>query len=345
MSIQGLGNYGALSDDFMASQYFKQFAGTAQSAATSGYYNIPQIQGNYYQQPQVDTFQKQDGSTVGAGILNGLAAGAATGAGLYYFGTKPAGEKELTKGFVNEFNKEYVKNLRNKATEEALKARNIKADTLQNLSEFSKSGDTAKLSKDAADYLSSKGLSGSKEDAAKALKEIKDEIAGKVDIHDVSLQNQKLAQYNNLENTFKNLPDRKKATLEKFLTDNADEFGLKGADDTATKTNIQNYLKDKKAVNKIKTHINTKIQTQKQAAENASNVLDEVFKLWNKDKKAFNTASTTEITKACENGLKNFKLKTAGKWGAAIAAAAAIGTWLFGSSSNKTEAKPQGYYA
>ena len=61
MPIPGLGyynNYGAyanaLSDDFMASQYFRQLADTAQNGI-SGYYST----GSYSNQPQTDTFEKQ----------------------------------------------------------------------------------------------------------------------------------------------------------------------------------------------------------------------------------------------------------------------------------------------
>ncbi len=343
MPIPGLGyynNYGAyanaLSDDFMASQYFRQLADTAQNGI-SGYYST----GSYSNQPQTDTFEKQESSSnFGKGLLYGGLTGAATGTGVYYLGTKPVGETELTKGFANEFNKQYVKNLKSKAMEEALKSRNLKKETIENLLEFSKSGDTTKLSKDASDYLTSKGLAGNKDDAAKALKEINDEIAGKVDIHDVNLQNQKLAKYKNLEDKFKALTDTKKSTLEKFLIENAEEFGLKGADDAATKLKVQNYmgtLKTSQIKSKIKSTISTQITNQKNSVKQAQNIYDDVFKLWNKDKKLFNAGATDEITKACENGLKNFKLKTAGKWGAIAAGAVALGTWLFGGSS-KTQA-------
>ena len=337
----GIGNnygayYNALSDDFMASQYFKQTAGGIQAGMGS----YPTNYG--YGQPQADTFQKQEGSSLGTGLLYGAIGGAATGAGTYFFNSSPVGEKELTKGFAKEFNKEYVKNLTQNAWKEALDSRNLKKETIKNLTEFMESGDASKLSKEASDYLTSKNFANTKEGAGKALKEILNEVSGKVDKFDVALQNKKLAQYQKLKETFKALPDKKGATLEKFLLEHADDFGLKGADEAATKANIKNYLTSAGSTNPkelIKAAIKDKIKTQKTAVKDASAIFDDVFKLWDKDQKVFNAGLTDDITKACENGLKNYKLKKAGKWGAIAAGVIAAGTWLFSkSTSSKAQA-------
>lgn len=72
-------------DDFLAQQYFAQQAGQIQGQGQGQTQNQPAFQG--YQQPQADTFQKS-GSGLTTGLTLGTIAGAGTGAGIYYFGTK-----------------------------------------------------------------------------------------------------------------------------------------------------------------------------------------------------------------------------------------------------------------
>ena len=89
-------------------------------------------------------------------------------------------------------------------------------------------------------------------------------------------------------------------------------------------------MKDKKAYANIKTIIQGKITNQETAVNRVAKVLDDVLNLWDKDKKVFTKGATEDITQACTKGLKNFKWKTAGKWGAIVSGADLILGSLFG---------------
>ena len=60
-----------------------------------------------------------------------------------------------------------------------------------------------------------------------------------------------------------------------------------------------------------------------------SNILKNLYANWDKDKKIFGGTMEKSLKTACEEGLKNFKWKTAGKWGLVAAGIIAAGTWLF----------------
>lgn len=130
----------------------------------------------------------------------------------------------------------------------------------------------------------------------------------------------------------------KRQALEDNLFINAKELGLEGKTQAETLNNVKRAAKEQIASAKIGKHINGKVKVGKAGVEGASNVLDEVFHLWNKDKNAFKKGATKEITEACKKGLSKFKMKKAGLIGAGIAAAVAVGTWLLGGSSAPKQA-------
>lgn len=370
--------YGAYNDDFMSSAYFNQLYGQngsqySQTGAGAA--------GGSQKTPSTDTFEKQGSSNLGTGLLLGTGAGAATGYGLYKTGYKmsPVGEKELAKGFANEFSSEYLKIMQEKYTKEVLTANgNLKPEVLKELKDFAaNTDDKFKLSKEAKDYLSKNGIA-AKPDAVETFVDgIDKQISTKVDPINIAKQNEILTKAENLKKGFSGLADHQQDTLKKFLADNREEFGITGKNTKEINTNIQKYLDDayntfdpvkkqnlenyftnnakklglegkdaaetaknvQKAVRErimareIGKNIGNKLKSGKAGVESASSVLDEVFHLWNKDKNAFKKGATKEITEACRKGLSKFKLKKAGLIGAGVAAAVAIGTWLFGGSS------------
>lgn len=305
---------GAMSDDFMAQQTFSNTNQNGGDQTT--------FQG--LQQPQTDTFEKS-GSGLSTGLKLGAAAGIGTAAGTYFFGTNPVGENGLKDGFIKEFGKEYTK----LQAANVLKTHKIKPEVYKELLNFKEGDDISKLSKEAKTYLTKHKIPKTQDGISQFVKGISDNILET----DINYQNKKLAGYKKLEEAFNGLPDKKKSTIHKFLTEHAEEFHLKGADDAATKANIDKFINTPKAYNNIKTTIKGKINTQEQAVKKATGVLDDVFKLWDKDKKLFNKSTTKEITEACTKGLKNFKWKTAGKWGAIAAGAGLILGWMFGGSN------------
>lgn len=384
MAVQGLGynpygfggyyNSSTMSDDFLANQYF----GHKYSV------NPDLLGGTNNNQPKVDSFEKQGSSNTGKGLLLGAGAGIGTGLAVNQWYTNPVGEKELSKGFTKQFSKEYGEIVRKNATENVFKNHNgLTSEIMKELDDFAFNGDASKLSKSAKKYLTKEGLAADQTAVENWIKSVNNEVSAIVDPKDISLQTEKLQKLETAKTGLKGLTDSKKATLEKFLTENADHFGLKGADEAATKTNIQNflnknrlgaldpttqanltnkyaakakelglegkttaetatnvrnYINEKLAKAEMTRNINGKIKTQKTATKNATQVLDEVFGLWNKDRKAFKAGSTKEITEACKNSLSKFKWKTAGKFGAIAAGVVALGVWMFGGSSNTAKA-------
>ena len=307
---------GGINDDFYGQQMFQNFKQyTGRDMRT--FHGI--------QEPQASFEKANSGeSGVSKGIKLGAVAGLGTAAGVYFYGTNPVGEKALKDGFIKEFGNEYTKI----QTANILKTNKLKPEIYKELLNFKEGDDISKLSKQAKAYLTKHNVPKTSEGISGFVKNISDEIHKT----DINYQNQKLAGYKKLEETFKALPDKKKSTIHKFLTDNAEKFGLKGAYDAATKTNVDNLLKDKKAYSKIHSTIKTKIKTQEQSVKNASGILDDVFSLWDKDKKVFNKATTKDVTEACSKGLKNFKWKSAGKWGAIAAGVGLVLGSLFGGS-------------
>lgn len=371
-------NLGANNDDFMSSAYFNQLYGqngSQYSQTGAGAAGVSQ------KTPSTDTFEKQGSSNLGTGLLLGTGAGAATGYGLYKTGWQmnPVGEKELAKGFANEFSSEYLKIMQEKYTKEVLTANgNLKPEVLKELKDFAaNTDDKFKLSKEAKDYLSKNGIA-AKPDAVETFVDgIDKQISTKVDPINIAKQNEILTKAENLKKGFSGLADHQQDTLKKFLADNREEFGITGKNTKEINTNIQKYLDDayntfdpvkkqnlenyftnnakklglegkdaaetaknvQKAVRErimareIGKNIGNKLKSGKAGVEGASDVLDEVFHLWNKDKNAFRKSASTEITQACRKGLSKFKLKKAGLIGAGVAAAVAVGAWLFGGSS------------
>lgn len=384
MAVQGLGynpygfggyyNSSTMSDDFLANQYF----GHKYSV------NPDLLGGTNNNQPKVDSFEKQGSSNTGKGLLLGAGAGIGTGLAVNQWYTNPVGEKELSKGFTKQFSKEYGEIVRKNATENVFKNHNgLTSEIMKELDDFAFNGDASKLSKSAKKYLTKEGLAADQTAVENWIKSVNNEVSAIVDPKDISLQTEKLQKLESTKTNLKALTDNKKATLEKFLTENADHFGLKGADEAATKANIQNFLSRdrfraldpakqlamenaiiKKAdalgltgknpaetskniknyINELlakaemQKNINGKIAAQKTVTKNATQVLDEVFGLWSKDRKAFKAGSTKEITEACKKGLSKFKFNKAGKFGAIAAGVVALGVWMFGGSSNTAKA-------
>lgn len=371
-------NLGANNDDFMSSAYFNQLYGQngsqySQTGAGAA--------GASQKTASTDTFEKQGSSNIGTGLLLGTGAGAAAGYGLYKTGWQmsPVGEKELAKGFANEFSSEYLKIMQEKYTKEVLTANgNLKPEVLKELKDFAaNTDDKFKLSKEAKDYLSNKKIAAKPDEVEKLVDGIEKQISAKVDPINIAKQNEILTKAENLQKGFRDLADKKQDTLKKFLADNREEFGITGKNTKEINTNIQKYIDDaytafdpakKQALeNKLFAdakklglegkdtaetwknvraaakeriasatmgkHINGKVKVGKAGVEGASDVLDEVFHLWNKDKNAFRKSASTEITQACRKGLSKFKLKRAGLIGAGVAAAVAVGAWLFGGTS------------
>ena len=377
MNPYGYGNYynsGVLTDDFMANQYF------------SNKYSVnPDLFcGAGPKQPKVDTFEKQSSSSnTGTGILLGAGAGVGTGLAVNKWFTNPVGEKELTKGFADKFSKEYTDIIRKNATETVYKSHGkLNADIMKELDDFAFHGDASKLSKAAKKVLTSEGVAANQTAVENFVKGINNDIANIVDPKDFNLQTQKLQNIQKVKEGLKGTATEKVA-LEKFLTENAEHLGLKGADEAATKTNIKNFLnkdrfsaldpaKQMKIENSvikkakelglegknpaetsknIKNYINqmlskaevtktlnTSVKAQEAVTKNATGVLDEVFGLWNKDRKAFKAGSTKEITQACEKSLSKFKWQKAGLWGAIAAGVVVAGSWLLGGSSAPAKA-------
>ena len=306
----------AMSDDIMAQQLANYYNQNQEQA------DSPSFQGN----PQTDTFERSN-PLLSSGQKLGLLGGIGTGAGMYFLGTNPVGEDALKQGFIKEFGKEYTKI----QTTNVLKARNLKPKVFKELLAFKEGDDISKLSKAAKTYLTKHGIAKTDKGITDFVRTVGDEIRET----DINYQNNKLAQYKNLEEGLKNLPDKKKATLRSFLENNAEALGLKGVDDAATKANIDNIMKDKKAYANVKAIIQGKISNQETVVNKATKVLDDVFNLWDKDKKVFTKGTTEDITQACTKGLKNFKWKTAGKWGAIVAGAGLVLGSLFGGGNKQ----------
>ncbi len=313
---------GLMSDDFYAQQMYQSYNETNGEGQKS---KQTSFQG--HQQPQTDTFEKSSGFTTG--LVTGGGLGGATAAGMYFFGSNPMDDKGLKAGFIEKFGEEYQKF----QTEKILKDNNIKPGIFKELMDF-EGDDLSKLSQETREYLSSNRITD-----AEGIKSHLKPITDKILETDINFQNQKLAGYKKLEEAFKALPNKNKKTVKQFVEEHIEELGLTKPAKQKKKSVIDSLLspfkKKKTLYEQVEALINKRITEQQKAVTKASNVLDEVVNLWDSDKKAFKAGTTTEITEACTKAFKNFKWKTAGKWGAIAAAAGLVLGWMFGGSSNK----------
>ncbi len=335
--IDGLGLYnnpyglynsystGAMNDDFMAQQIFQN---NGQNAAQPS--NQTSFQG--YQQPQADTFEKS-GSGFSTGLKLGLVGGAGTTAGMYFFGTNPVNDGKFNDNILKavDINVDQAAKTRaaeifaNKKAEILQKAGIPEYVNSENLKTYAKTGAGSQELKNAMNQQQAQAV-------YEELEKIDIEKIGKdayTETFEKTLEGRKdkLANLQTQRAKLEALADD--ADLEKFFKDNANTFGISGDEktiDAEAKKLAAKYKNKAGAISDYTTQI-TNQETLVKSTREALNT--KVAAYYDDAAKSLKASAPENIQKA----FKNFKLKTAGKWGAIAAGAGLILGCLF--SGNK----------
>lgn len=329
-------------DDFLAQQYFAQQAGQIQGQGQTQ--NQPAFQG--YQQPQADTFQKS-GSGLTTGLTLGAIAGAGTGAGIYYFGTNPIKDGKFNENFLGALDEaNYQDVLKNKKAELLTNAKKpILAKykindekTLEAIKKFVEAEDRTKLPKEILDLVPADMKVNPKD--AKIRLDLATKEIDEIKVDDINKEAEKLASKETLKFKNQHLNDLKtfeskisgladdisKTDLEKFITENAESFGIKG-DKAAIEAEAKRLAGKGKA--ELLTSHKAKITAQEDSIKATKESLGKMTKYWDDTAKAFKKDAPETLTKA----YKSFKWNKALKGGGIAAGVALVLGYLFGSNA------------
>lgn len=342
-----MGQSTGLNDDFMANAtgFNNQYAQLAQQQAL--------MQQLALQQPTTDTFQKSEG---GSGLNSGLKlaaiGGVGAGAGAYFFGDK------LGASFVKDgkFSDELLRAVENtpasvekiaeqrleQAKTKILKRFNMDDKTFKALQQFAKAKDVTKLKPEVRQLVKRAGINNQAEALTK-LTQINADF-GKIDSKGLTAKAEKLAEAGSLkgqtaqlaklqarENLIHTLADNaKKADIKKLITENAEQFGIKGDKATIEREAEALAKKFKSKAGGIKA-LKAEIAAQQQIVNTTRTSLNkQVAAHWDDAAKAFR-ADAPDVLK---NATKNFKWAKAGKFAAIAAGAGLVLGLMFGGNKS-----------
>ena len=322
---------GLMSDDFYAQQMYQSYNETNGEGQKS---KQTSFQG--HQQPQTDTFEKSGHSGLSTGLKLGLVGGAGTGIGMYFFGSDPVKDGKFNDDILNAIDINVEDTAKQKfqakfrqTQNEIFSKYNIPTDKGINIENLKSYLDTSSGVSDLSSV--------DKGDIQKAYDELT-----KIDVENIqkeayaeaidsTLQGQKnkLAKLQSCKSKLESLADD--ADLEKFFQENAETFGITG-DENAITTKAQELAKRYKNKAGALTDYTDKITNQEKLVNATREGLNSrVATYYDDAAKSLRASAPDNVQRA----FKNFKWKTAGKWGAIAAAVGLVLGWMFGGSSNK----------
>lgn len=312
-----------MNDDFLAQQLFAQQAGVAQTQ--------PAFQG--YQQPQSDTFQKSGSSGLSTGLKLATVGGLGTGAGMYFFGTNPVKDGKFNENIlkavdidVNEVSKNRALEILHEQKAKIFQNVNIpEGINMENIKTYAETGVAPQELKNAITQDKAKALyeEVKKIDLDKIATQAREETIGKT----LEGSQNKLAKLQAQKAKLESLADD--ANLEKFFKENASTFDIKGdeaAIEAEAKKLAGKYTNKAAAV----ADFTSKIDAQENFVKTTRESLNSKVAAYYDDATKSLKASAPENIK---NAFKNFKWKTAGKWGAIAAGVGLVLGCLFGGSN------------
>ncbi len=321
-------NYGLQNDDFMANLHFSQIAKTGEIPGAVNTANEDVLLRN----PEKDTFEKSGNVGLGEGILltaAGTGAGAAAGAFFLSNPIKDVKQQTLNSDFYKTMDKSELAKII-KTEQESLRGR-----LEYNLAQFVKAKSFEELPEDVQTFLKNRNFEKKTPDDAK-------EHLKKLDFDNDRFDLNKVAQ---------NLTEEYKGTeyYNKIIKTCEDNGILASVDKAATKEELKDLIVKNKeffGISGTEAEIAQKAETL--AAKGKNGVSTEAEKIINtakdflteRQKAIFkNVDSNGKLTANAEESVKtlfkDFKWQQAkkyGKWGAVIAASAAVLYSMFGGS-------------
>lgn len=333
-----------MNNDFMAQTMFgnTDTIGQQNSLYSNGYMGQNQLQS--------DEFQKQGGNGLAGAGIGAVIGGGATAAATYFLATDPIKDGKVNQNLLEVLSKENYANAKaakykelfGKEMETILSANGIKDleqyNAIKQLSEVPSVND---LPANIRKLLPANVQSSAR--AQQLMDQMKPAVE-KIDTeklmqratkyadshHSLQFNQTELSKFKQLEEKIGTLKkDATPAEIKKFITENAEQFGLKG-----TKVEIANQAEalvqtygTQEAL--LKNYQNKSAAITKRI--NAINLnLDNQFKsYWEEGTKTFKKDTPEVLTKA----FKKFKISKAGKFGAIAAAIGAGIGLLFGSNA------------
>lgn len=325
----------SMSDDFM---YNAALSSNPQQAAMQ-----QQIQA--YQQPQVDSFQKQ-GTGLDTGLKLAAVGGAGAGAGAYFLGDK-LGTNFLKDGkFSDDVLKAVDTNL-----EEATKA-NLDKELLQqedaiarkhgftdakqyeSVKKYLDNVDESKLSEKVKQQVQQRKVQvyDMEKEWANLIEQKREAIAQKAlkqaQKGNFAYQQQELANLTKRKSLLEGLAkDAKPAQIEELIKNNPKVFGIEATEAAAIEAEAKSlagkYVDRAGALANVTPEVTATENTVKSLRTTLNG---KVANYWDDTAKAFKADAPAELTKAA----KNFKLAKAGKYGAIAAGVGLVLGWMFG---------------
>ena len=307
------------------------------------------MQGGNFQQPQVDTFQREgSSSSLGTGLKLATIGGVGAGAGTYFFGDK-LGLNMVKDG---KFSDEVLKAVENtpEQAEKIATARyanaktrilgrfNLDDKTLNAIQKYVKAKDVTKLKPEITQLVQQAGIKNQSEALTK-LTLINAELR-KIDLKGLTAKAQNIAEAGSLQGKVAKLTnlqarenllhtlanDAKVKDIEKLIKENAKAFGIEGKEaqiENKAKVLAENFKNKKGALKAIKADV----KVQQELVKDTRTALNaKAATYWDDTAKAFR-ADAPDVLK---NATKNFKWKTAGKWGAIAAGIGLVLGCVFG---------------
>ncbi len=321
-----------MNDPYMRAWAQSVMASQQQGGMPSQTYGAPsQVAFGGVQPLQQDQFQK---SGVPGAIGLAAAAGGATGLGMYLANPSPIkelddGTKTLKDSFIRIAESHETKKaqelLKTVTVDEArmpilksLKVADI--DTYNAIKKYATAENAGTLGNEVTDLLPS-GLS--KEQAKDIVQKAETEFS-KIDMQSIEKEiaeagkaakelsyhesTKKLARLKELETKVASLADNAKPELENLIKQNHDLFGIKGTPEEIAKEATRTAEKGKKA---FQSYLTEGIKFHEQLVQRQKASHSAIAKLYNAESKTFGKGVTESITTAT----KEFRWKTAGKWG------------------------------
>lgn len=330
-------NSSSMSDDFMynASLNSNPQQAAMQQAAMQG-----------YQQPQVDSFQKQ-GTGLDTGLKLAAVGGAGAGAGAYFFGDK-LGTNFLKDGkFSDDVLKAVDTNIEEVANanieKELLQQKDAiakkygfkDAKQYESVKKYLDTVDESKLSKKVQNMIPQQkaNVYNMEKEWANLIEQNREAIAEKAlkqaQKDNFAYQKQELANLTKRKSLLEGLAkDAKPAQIEELIKNNPKVFGIEATEAAAIESEAKalagKYVDRAGALAQVTPEV-TATENSVKGLRTALN--EKVIKnYWDDTTKAFKAGAPEELTKAA----KNFKLTKAGKYGAIAAGVGLVLGWMFG---------------
>lgn len=334
----GMNPYGmsssSMSDDFM---YNAALSSNPQQAA------MQQIQA--YQQPQVDSFQKQ-GTGLDTGLKLAAVGGVGAGAGAYFFGDK-LGTNFLKDGkFSDDVLKAVDTNIKEVANaniekellqqEDAIAKKYGFKDAKQyeSVKKYLDTVDESKLPKKVQNMIQQQkaNVYNMEKEWANLIEQNREAIAEKAlkqaQKGNFAYQQQELANLTKRKSLLEGLAkDAKPAQIEELIKNNPKVFGIEATEAAAIEAEAKSlagkYVDRAGAL----AEVTPKVTATENSVKGLRTALNgKVAGYWDDTAKAFRADAPAELTKAA----KNFKIAKAGKYGAIAAGVGLVLGWMFG---------------